>query len=153
MLLEGYWENQMIQFYVTNDRNRTISPALVQRHKWRLQYHTKLQNCNIPKGLQNRNMKCYVIFFVFILTFVGITNAAPVIPGALSLVDAAADDIASIAVAKAAAVGFVGGVAINSVSNLVPNVTQIYQSVADGTDVALKSAYKARDNTWEYVKG
>ena len=102
-------------------------------------------------------MKSCVRFLVFGLTFVGITNAAPVFPGiadsAIRLADAAADDIASIAVAKAAAVGFAGGVAINSVTNLVPNVTLIYKSVADNTDVALKSTYKAGENTWEYVKG
>ena len=102
-------------------------------------------------------MKWYLIFLVFGLEFVGNTNAAPVFPdiadSAMSLVDAAADDIASIAVAKAAAVGFAGGVAINSVANIVPNVTQIYKSVADGTDVALKSTYEAGENTWNYVKG
>jgi hypothetical protein len=107
-------------------------------------------------------MKWYVIFLVFgcnqiFLQFIAITNAAPMFPGmadsAMRLVDAASDDIASIAVAKAAAVGFAGGVAINSVSNILPNVTLIYKSVADGTDVAMKSTYEAGENTWKYVKG
>ena len=101
-------------------------------------------------------MKPCIILLVFSLTFIGYTNAAPAFitpDSALRLVEAAGDDIASIAVAKAAAAGFVGGVAINSFSNILPNATQIYKSVADGTDNALKTTYQAGENTWKYVKG
>ena len=101
-------------------------------------------------------MKSYGIFLLISFKFIGITNAAPAVitpDSALRLVDAASDDIASIAVAKAAALGFIGGVAAHSVSNVIPNVTQIYKSVADGTDGALKTPNEDGENTRKYVKG
>jgi len=100
-------------------------------------------------------MKSYFAFLLISFKFIGIANAAPAVitpDSALRLVDAASDDIASIAVAKAAALGFIGGVAAHSVRNVIPNVTHIYKSVADGTDVALKTTYEAGENTWKYVK-
>merc|ERR1711909_261310 len=72
-------------------------------------------------------------------------------------------DITRLAVAKAAAVGFAGGVAINSISNAVPNVTFIYKTVADGSNAALKTVaegsntafqntYEAGENTLSYLR-
>ena len=78
-------------------------------------------------------------------------NHIPNPDSVIRLVNAAADDISNIAVAKAAAVGFAGGVAMNTVRNNIPNATLIYKMVANGGDAALKTASKAGKDTWNYA--
>ena len=88
--------------------------------------------------------------------FVKESITAPTLPSpdtVSRLVEAASDDLASLAVAKAAAVGFAGGVAINTISSAVPNVTQIYKTVVDGSSAALRTAAEgsntALQNTYD----
>lgn len=103
-------------------------------------------------------MNLYGLFFIISLEVIKITNAAPTLNHALDpetilrLVNAAADDISTIAVAKAAAVGFASGVAVNSVTNNIPDVSEIYETVANRGNAALLGASRAGENTWNYVK-
>ena len=112
-------------------------------------------------------MNYLILLLALNLNLVEDSSAAPTLPSpdtVARLVDAASDDITSLAVAKAAAVGFAGGVAINSISNAVPNVTFIYKTVADGSNAALKTVaegsntafqntYEAGENTLSYLRG
>ena len=112
-------------------------------------------------------MNYLILLLALNLNLVEDTNAAPTLPSpdtVARLVEAASDDLTSLAVAKAAAVGFAGGVALNSISNAVPNVTIIYKTVADGSNAALKTVaeggntalqntYEAGENTWNYLRG
>ena len=101
-------------------------------------------------------MNLRILILPLSLLFVKDSNTAPTLPSLDSvsrLVEAASDDLTSLAVAKAAAVGFAGGVAINTVSNAVPNVTQIYKTVVDGSSAALRTAAEgsntALQNTYD----
>ena len=99
------------------------------------------------------------LLFLISLQVIKIINAAPTLSHApepetiLRLVNAAADDISSIAVAKAAAVGVAGGVAVNSVRNNIPDVAEIYKTVANRGNAALTGASRAGEHTWNYAKG
>ena len=104
-------------------------------------------------------MRSFGLFLFVVFQILEISNGAPTLnhvpdsDSVIRLIDAAADDISSIAVAKAAAVGFAGGVAMNTVKNSLPNVNDIYKTVADGSNAALKTASKAGEDSWNYVKG
>merc|ERR1712038_1761958 len=111
-------------------------------------------------------MKLFIAFLVFGISLVKDARTAPTLPSpdtVSRLVEAASDDLTQIAVAKAAAVGFAGGVAINTISNAVPNVTFIYKKVADsgnaalktmsdGGNTALQNTYVAGENTMNYLR-
>ena len=112
-------------------------------------------------------MKLLITIIPLVSLLVKHSNAAPTLPSPDTvswLVEAASDDLTSLAVAKAAAVGFAGGVAINTISNAVPNVTTIYKTVVDGSNAALRTAaegsntaiqntYEAGENTYNYLRG
>ena len=112
-------------------------------------------------------MKFFIVCLVLGFSLVKDAKTAPTLPSpdtVSRLVEAASDDLTQIAVAKAAAVGFAGGVAINTISNAVPNVTFIYKTVADsgnaalktmsdGGNTALQNTYEAGEHTMNYLRG
>jgi len=111
-------------------------------------------------------MKLLISLIPLVSLFVKDSYTAPTLPSpdtVSRLVEAASDDLTSLAVAKAAAVGFAGGVAINTISNAVPNVTTIYKTVVEGSNAALRTAaegsntaiqntYEAGENTYNYLR-
>ena len=104
-------------------------------------------------------------FFCQLLTICLATafiKAAPTLPDGetiVRLVGAVADDVSSLAIAKAATTGFVGGVALKSVSDNVPSTDDVYKAVVNTGNSAARivvstgnSAARVGEDTWNYVK-
>ena len=86
---------------------------------------------------------------VFLLALAPLTLAAPTtLTEVRELVEAAASDVSSLAVAKAAAVGFAGGVAVNGVSMQAETA---FKAAVDSSNTAIDFAADAGDAAVKYV--
>ena len=107
-------------------------------------------------------MKLFCPFLVICLLSTANIKGAPTLPDGetiVKLVSAIADDVSSIAIAKAATTGFVGGGALKSVSDNVPSADDVYLAVVNTGNSAARvvvqtgnSAARVGEDTWNYVR-